>query len=120
MAHKSRSGEGRVVLINGHMLSAPQRQALIHLETFLRHNGGDSFAGSVSAKGDGRWIDLKDVFPGKTGPRRCIYTLHGLGVLAARNIARVEGRCKLVPQSDVFAVENLCELALRRSVADEN
>lgn len=92
--------------INGHTLTTAQISALNLLQDYMRIWAGDSHASnSTSPRGDGRWIDQREVFPKKTGHRRAANELAKKGVLRCCEIAFVGGHYKLCPFEDVEATE---------------
>jgi len=88
--------------INNHRLSSRQVEVLDFLSRYLGKNAGDSgVSNTTSPNGDGRWVPITEIFPGRTnqdnGNRRITNRLAAWGVLAACEICCMGGCLKLMP-----------------------
>lgn len=96
--------------IAGHTLTKSELAVLDAILDYLRLHGGDSHMGpNTSPKGDGQWVRLCEIFPERRGRRTSLAAvgrLHGLGVLAACEVAYYGGCAKAVPYRRVRHVED--------------
>lgn len=96
------------VTIDGHRLQPRQIAALDMVHKYLVANAGDStLSGITSPRGDGRAIDLREIFPERNnvdnGRRRIISHLDKIGVLRACEIYLKGGWVKAEPSPAVQA-----------------